>query len=90
MRVIKAKGLFKRDYKNLRHNKDLESALKEILEYLANDQELPPSTQDHALAGEWAGCRECHVKPDILLIYEKERAELLRLVRIGSHSKLFG
>jgi mRNA interferase YafQ len=42
------------------------------------------------LAGDWAGYRECHIKPDLLLIYKKPDDETLRLARLGSHSELFG
>lgn len=44
----------------------------------------------HGLIGDWTGYRECHVKPDLLLIYRKPDADTLRLARLGSHSELFG
>ncbi len=56
---------------------------------LAADQALPESYRDHALSGEWAGYRECHLKPDLLLIYRKANTDTLRLARLGSHSELF-
>ena len=43
---------------------------------------------DHALSGEWSDHRDCHVKPDLILIYQKPDADTLRLVRLGSHSEL--
>jgi mRNA interferase YafQ len=46
--------------------------------------------RDHDLSGDWAGYRECHIKPDLLLIYRKSDADTLRLARLGSHSELFG
>lgn len=45
---------------------------------------------DDLLTGNWTGYRECHLKPDLLLIYRKPESETLRLARIGSHSELFG
>ena len=51
---------------------------------------LPPSNRDHALTGDWLGYRECHVKPDLLLIYKKPDDLTLRLARFRSHSELFG
>ena len=57
---------------------------------LENILDLPASNSDHALSGDWAGYRECHLKPDLLLIYRKPNAEVLRLARLGSHSELFG
>ena len=56
----------------------------------ANDQPLPPRRRDHELSGEWGGYRECHVKPDLLLIYRKPDAETLWLAWLGSHSEILG
>jgi mRNA interferase YafQ len=50
---------------------------------------LPENNRDHALSGDWAGYRECHLKPDLLLIYRKPDARTLRIARLGSHSELF-
>jgi mRNA interferase YafQ len=60
--------------------------LASILELLANDLPLPPHNRDHTLSGDWSGYRECHVRPDLLLIYDKPDDDQLRLVRLGSHS----
>ena len=49
---------------------------------------LTPRHHDHALSGEWSDHRDCHVKPDLVLIYQKVRADTLRLVRLGSHAEL--
>jgi mRNA interferase YafQ len=57
---------------------------------LASDRPLPPNNRDHSLTGDWSGYRECHVRPDLLLIYDKPDDDQLRLVRLGSHSDLFG
>ena len=57
--------------------------------YLINDHEIPKKYRDHALSGEWSGFRECHIKPDLLLIYETGE-DSIQLVRLGSHSELFG
>jgi mRNA interferase YafQ len=54
------------------------------------DQVLPDNNRDRALLGDWAGYRECHLKPDLLLIYRKPDADTLCLARFGSHSGLFG
>lgn len=55
---------------------------------LACDQSLEPRHRDHALTGDWKDHRDCHIKPDLLLIYRKPDDEVLQLVRIGSHSEL--
>ena len=61
-----------------------------VLEMLVADTPLPPNNRDHSLSGEWADYRECHIRPDLLLIYDTSDKSLLRLVRLGSHSDLFG
>jgi len=68
----------------------LTDELKSVLLTLVTDQPLDAKFRDHDLTGDWAGYRECHVKPDLLLIYRKSEPDLLRLARLGSHSELFG
>lgn len=64
--------------------------LDEVVSKLANGETLPDKNKDHALVGNFAGCRECHITPDWLLIYEIDDGELLLyLTRTGSHSDLF-
>jgi mRNA interferase YafQ len=58
------------------------------LEALASDQPLDPRHRDHAFTGEWKDHRDCHVKPDLVLIYRKPDDATLQLVRLGSHSEL--
>lgn len=60
-----------------------------VIYYLINDHEIPKKYRDHALSSEWSGFRECHIKPDLLLIYETGE-DSIQLVRLGSHSELFG
>lgn len=91
MRAIERTTQFKRDFKREmkgRHRTTLEGALTAILQALVTDAPLAERCRDHALSGDWAGFRECHIKPDLVLIYEKPDAEILRLVRLGSHSEL--
>lgn len=94
MRTIERLSAFRRDYKRTkatpRHSNDLDLVVSTIVALLLSDQELPKNNRDHALSGNWAGYRECHVKPDLLLIYRKPDADTLRLARLGSHSELFG
>ena len=91
MRTIERTSHFKRDYKREsrgRHRASLDASVVPLVEALANDQPPEPRRHDHALSGEWADHRDCHVKPDLVLIYQKPDAETLRLVRLGSHSEL--
>lgn len=82
---------FKRDYKSaMRRHLDI-SLLDDIIRRLAHGETLPPKNKDHALVGRWHGYRECHVRPDWLLIYRLENDVLvLALARTGTHSDLFG
>ncbi|MFW2566292.1 type II toxin-antitoxin system YafQ family toxin [Aliarcobacter butzleri] len=79
---------FKKEYKKLsQKNKNI---LKEVIIKLANNETLEEKYKDHKLIGDYLGCRECHVKPDLLLIYRIDNQVLeLALVRIGNHSDLF-
>lgn len=64
--------------------------LTEIIKKLAAGEKLPAKNRDHSLAGDYSGCRECHITPDWLLIYEiVEETLILYLTRTGSHSDLF-
>lgn len=64
--------------------------LADIIRKLASGEALPAKNRDHALSGNYAGCRECHITPDWLLIYEVEEQQLfLYLTRTGTHSDLF-
>lgn len=66
------------------------SLLDDVVERLAQGQSLPEKYRDHSLTGSYSGCRECHITPDWLLIYEISDKELfLYLTRTGSHSDLF-
>ena len=49
---------------------------------------LPPRFRDHPLSGAWDDCRDCHVRPDLILIYRRVGDDVLQLVRLGSHSEL--
>ena len=83
---------FKQDYKRLINsvNSETVNELLTVIEMLANGQALPEKYKDHLLKGNWKSYRECHIKPDLLLIYKLENDELtLTLVRTGSHSELF-
>ena len=93
MRTIERSSQFRRDYKREskgQHRVTLDDDLVSVVMALANERPLEARHRDHSLSGEWIGYRECHVKPDLLLIYRKPDEESLWLVRLGSHSELFG
>lgn len=91
MRTIKQSGQFKRDLKREAkgsHRQVLQSEFVAIISALANDQPLAEKQRDHALTGDWKDYRDCHIKPDLILIYRKQDDTVLQLVRLGSHSEL--
>ena len=91
MRTIKESTQFNKDYKREsrgQHRSTLLEKLPQMLRLLADDQPLPPNALDHSLVGEYVGYRECHVRPDLLLIYRRLEPNVLELVRLGSHSEL--
>jgi mRNA interferase YafQ len=59
-----------------------------IVTELANDLPLAAKHCDHALTGDWKDHRDCHIKPDLVLLYRKPDDAVLQLVRLGSHSEL--
>lgn len=80
---------FKRDFKKLQRKNDKDKVYK-VIGTLLDGQTLEPKYQDHALTGEYSGYRECHVKPDLLLVYKVDDDILmLTILRIATHSKLF-
>ena len=68
--------------------KQLNDVLLEAFIILAVDGVLADRYRDHALVGSWAGYRDCHLRPDLVLIYRKPDDNTLELVRLGSHSEL--
>lgn len=87
---IKPSNQFKKDVKLAqKRGYDLEK-LTTVIKKLANGETLEAKYRDHQLTGNFGSCRECHIQPDWLLIYEFENEQLiLYLSRTGSHSDLF-
>ncbi|OAI49383.1 addiction module antitoxin [Gammaproteobacteria bacterium SCGC AG-212-F23] len=92
MRTVKYTHKFKRDFKREQksghHKSTFENDLLSVIKLLAKDASLPQRNYDHPLSGEWKDHRDCHIKPDLILIYRKPDTHTLELVRIGSHSEL--
>ncbi len=87
---IKFTNQFKKDLKAAKKQGKDSEKLFEAIEMLANGEPLPSKYRDHGLTGEYKGCRECHIEPDWLLVYEViEDVLVLMLYRVGSHSELF-
>lgn len=91
MLTIKYQSSFKKDYKRIvRRGYDVR-LMETVIELLAAQTDLPPKYHDHRLvSGRYAGCRECHITPDWLLIYKVKNDELvLYVARTGTHSDVF-
>ena len=91
MRRIDQSGKFKRDLKREAkgpHRGLLKQTFVDLIAALAKDEPLLEKYRDHALAGDWKDHRDCHIRPDLVLIYRKPDAETPQLVRLGSHSEL--
>ena len=91
MREIEPTTRFRRDFKREKKGEyaaQLDHWLQEVIDILAADEPLPPRCRDHALTGDWKDHRDCHVRPDLVLIYRKVGTDTLQLVRLGSHSEL--
>ncbi len=91
MLKINPTNSFKKDLKRYSHKQSVLAELDRVINILAHKKPLPAKYHDHPLSGCFKGYRDCHIKPDILLIYDINNEEsILQLVRIGSHSELFG
>ena len=91
MRTIKYTTQFKRDYKSIKRSgkyKKLDQLVIRAVDRLVMDKPLPRRYFDHALTNNWSDHRDCHIKPDLVLIYRKPDKQWLELVRLGSHSQL--
>ena len=88
MLKIDLSNRFKKDLKRYEHNKKVQLELDAILKLLLNKKELPEKYSDHPLTGDYSRYRECHLRPDVLLVYRLTHTHIY-LARIGSHSELF-
>ncbi|MBS9781007.1 MAG: type II toxin-antitoxin system YafQ family toxin [Gammaproteobacteria bacterium] len=86
--IVKTKD-FKRDIKKLKKtDASIVNIVQKVVYMLINKQPLPDKYKDHALKHNWQGFRDCHIKPDLVLIY-KITDNTLELHRLNSHSNLF-
>ncbi|WP_338755174.1 type II toxin-antitoxin system YafQ family toxin [Moraxella lincolnii] len=86
-KLVRSKD-FDRDFRKV----DLSNELLEVLSCLINDLPLDPKYKDLTLTGNWKDYRECHIKPDLLLVYRKESIDgkdILKVARLSSHSNIF-
>jgi len=87
MLTLKTSGRFQKDYKKaIKSGRDI-ARLKQVMTWIAQEQDLPPALRDHKLIGNYQGRRECHLAGDWLLIYKLEKDAVI-FERTGSHSEL--
>ena len=87
---IKSSSRFRKDFERMKRRGNNLSLLHNVVKKLSTGKTLPRKNHDHPLEGNYFGCRECHITPDWLLIYEiDEKESTLYLTRTGSHSDLF-
>lgn len=90
MRKLRPSTQFKKDLKRIRNNPKKAAGLLEVLRLLENELPIPESYRPHRLTNDYAGCMECHIQGDFLLIWIDQVTHEIDLVRLGSHSELFG
>lgn len=91
MNEIKAAKSFNKDLKRYANQpKKLRELYEFVNEYLRTGNKIPPKYHAHMLVGEYTGHMECHIEGDFLLIWIDENADIAKLIRLGSHSELFG
>ena len=89
-REVRASSKFKTDLKKLNQQERLD--VKTVVDKLQVDETLEPKYRDHDLHGNYIGYRECHIRPDLLLVYKKGaegKLLILTLYRISSHTNIF-
>lgn len=87
---LKYSNHFKKDLKTFKYDKSVLVELEKVLDALAKGKSLPEKNHNHSLKGVFKDCLECHIKPDIILVYKMEKLEsTILLLRFGSHSDIF-
>lgn len=90
MKKLKPTTKYKKDYKRFRNNPKKLEKLFDILQKLEHEIPIPEEYDPHMLTGSYNGHMECHIEGDFLLIWFDPDTDEIDLVRLGSHSELFG
>lgn len=90
MKALQPTTQYRKDLKRYRNKPKQLAALNNILQMLKDEMPIPPKYKPHILHGDYKGCMECHIEGDFLLIWVDEQNDIIELVRLGSHSELFG
>mgnify|MGYP002622736981 CR=1 FL=1 len=87
--TLKQSSQFKKDLKSVKFDEHKLNELQKVLEHLGSTGTVPSEYLPHPLKGQYNDCIECHIEDDFLLIWKDPERKEIRLVRLGSHSKLF-
>lgn len=90
MKEIRKTSQFKKDYKRFKNDKEFIKTLMNVVMLLADGKDIPEEYHPHPLKGNWKNYVECHIESDTLLIWFDKEHDIIELVRLGSHSELFG
>ena len=88
--ILKQSTQYKKDLKRYQNKPSKIAALKEVLKHLKKSGSVPAEYKPHTLSGKLKGLLECHIEDDFLLIWIDETADVIKLVRLGTHHELFG
>lgn len=90
MKEVKSGSRFKKDLKRYANQPGKLKKVYELVDMLRKGASIPPAYRPHMLIGDYSGHMECHIEGDFLLIWYDKEADVIKLVRLGSHSELFG
>ncbi|MCL1615126.1 type II toxin-antitoxin system YafQ family toxin [Bacteroides sp. ET71] len=89
MKTVRFSSQFKKDFKRFRNQPRKVERLLQVVRMLENEEPIPQEMKPHMLTGNYSGCMECHIESDYLLIWMDEAEQVIKLLRLGSHSELF-
>lgn len=89
MKIVRFSSQFKKDFKRFRNQPRKVERLLQVVRMLENEEPIPQEMKPHMLTGNYSGCMECHIENDYLLIWMDEAEQVIKLLRLGSHSELF-
>lgn len=90
MKTLQPTTQYRKDFKRYKHKAKKLAELHSLLMLLQNEQPIPAEYLPHPLHGRYNGCIECHIQGDFLLIWFDPKSNIIELVRLGTHSELFG
>ena len=90
MKTLQPTTQYRKDLKRYKHQPKKLEDLKTLLKLIKNEQPIPTEYLPHPLHGQYKGCIECHIQGDFLLIWFDPKSNVIELVRLGTHSELFG